>query len=68
MSTNYRFNRSKAIPFRIHMDEDRAIEQITEQIETLILPYWRRDLVLVCIGTDRSTGDSLGPLIGKKIG
>ncbi|MHB8155799.1 MAG: spore protease YyaC [Desulfocucumaceae bacterium] len=26
-----------------------------------------RDKVLLCIGTDRSTGDSLGPLIGSKI-
>lgn len=25
------------------------------------------DLVIVCIGTDRSTGDSLGPLIGYKL-
>lgn len=28
-------------------------------------PY--EDLVIVCIGTDRSTGDSLGPLIGYKL-
>lgn len=27
-----------------------------------------RSLVFVCIGTDRSTGDSLGPLVGYKIG
>lgn len=27
----------------------------------------KRDLVFVCIGTDRSTGDSLGPLIGTKL-
>jgi len=27
----------------------------------------RRNIVFVCIGTDRSTGDSLGPLIGYKI-
>lgn len=25
------------------------------------------DLVIICIGTDRSTGDSLGPLVGHKI-
>lgn len=25
------------------------------------------DLVIVCVGTDRSTGDSLGPLIGYKL-
>ncbi len=26
-----------------------------------------RDIVIVCIGTDRSTGDSLGPIIGYKL-
>lgn len=26
-----------------------------------------RDIVIVCIGTDRSTGDSLGPIIGHKL-
>jgi putative sporulation protein YyaC len=25
------------------------------------------DIVIVCIGTDRSTGDSLGPLVGEKL-
>ncbi|MBT1288497.1 DUF1256 domain-containing protein, partial [Phocaeicola dorei] len=24
-------------------------------------------LILVCIGTDRSTGDALGPLVGTKL-
>ncbi len=27
-----------------------------------------RSLVIVCVGTDRSTGDSLGPLIGTTLG
>lgn len=27
----------------------------------------KRPLVILCIGTDRSTGDSLGPLIGDKL-
>ena len=26
--------------------------------------YCRRPIVVMCIGTDRSTGDSLGPLVG----
>ncbi len=26
-----------------------------------------REIVIVCIGTDRSTGDSLGPIIGHKL-
>jgi putative sporulation protein YyaC len=31
------------------------------------LPQHNNELVLVCIGTDRATGDSLGPLIGYKL-
>ncbi|WP_226038289.1 spore protease YyaC [Aquibacillus saliphilus] len=32
-----------------------------------VLPYYRRDIIVVCIGTDRSTGDALGPLTGTLI-
>lgn len=31
------------------------------------LPVYNNNLVIVCIGTDRATGDSLGPLIGYKL-
>ncbi|WP_350343659.1 spore protease YyaC [Proteinivorax tanatarense] len=31
-----------------------------------IKPNWNK-LVVLCIGTDRSTGDSLGPIIGSKL-
>lgn len=31
------------------------------------LPLFNNNLVIVCIGTDRATGDSLGPLIGYKL-
>ncbi len=30
-------------------------------------PSNNRDVVIVCIGTDRSTGDSLGPIVGHKL-
>jgi len=29
--------------------------------------YENRPLIILCIGTDRSTGDSLGPLVGYKL-
>lgn len=29
--------------------------------------YLKNDLVILCIGTDRSTGDCLGPLVGHKL-
>nr|WP_307991894.1 spore protease YyaC [uncultured Niameybacter sp.] len=32
-----------------------------------LLPRHNHELVIICIGTDRATGDSLGPLIGYKL-
>lgn len=43
------------------------------KISDLISRYLRfninnnQDLIILCIGTDRSTGDSLGPLVGYKL-
>ncbi|UMZ75173.1 spore protease YyaC [Natranaerofaba carboxydovora] len=28
---------------------------------------YKKDLIILCIGTDRSTGDSLGPLVGSRL-
>ncbi|MGL4800492.1 MAG: spore protease YyaC [Cellulosilyticaceae bacterium] len=32
-----------------------------------LLPHHEHKLVIICIGTDRATGDSLGPLVGYKL-
>lgn len=43
------------------------------EFSKIILEYLKKyytnynELVIVCIGTDRSTGDSLGPLVGYKL-
>lgn len=52
---------------RLHMDDEDTPKQIVEHLQTYLSPYLHRDIVFVCIGTDRSTGDSLGPLIGSKL-
>ncbi|MFC4768457.1 spore protease YyaC [Effusibacillus consociatus] len=36
-------------------------------IDLLANKYRDRPLVILCIGTDRSTGDSLGPLVGSRL-
>jgi putative sporulation protein YyaC len=51
----------------VHYEADMAINNIYESLQTLISPFVGQPLVLVCIGTDRSTGDSLGPLVGTKL-
>ncbi|MGJ7913697.1 spore protease YyaC [Neobacillus sp. LXY-1] len=49
---------------RISHDEEFAAENLATQILSSIPKVTRRPIVFVCIGTDRSTGDSLGPLVG----
>jgi len=50
---------------RVHMDDVLATAHLAERLALLLnrLGKHRRPSV-VCIGTDRSTGDSLGPLTG----
>ncbi|GAE34422.1 spore protease YyaC [Halalkalibacter akibai] len=67
MSTNHRLFGKNNPPIRVHMEEESAIEQLSEQLLELTEAQVKRELVVVCIGTDRSTGDSLGPLVGTKL-
>lgn len=39
-----------------------ALKPVIEQVRTL-----NKDIIVLCIGTDRSTGDSLGPLVGSAL-
>lgn len=60
---------SKKFPpnYRIHVDESEAVNNIAKHLHHYIQAHSSKELVIVCIGTDRSTGDSLGPLIGMKL-
>ena len=40
-----------------------AVKKITDSLLNAIPP--KKTIVIACIGTDRSTGDSLGPLVGS---
>lgn len=58
----------KDFPVKVpHTDPDAAF-QIRNRLLSLLehVPDERR-LVVVCIGTDRSTGDALGPLVGSAL-
>ncbi len=54
---------------RVHVDEPAACDRIRAAVrEGLRLAGGiSRGLVVVCIGTDRSTGDALGPLTGDRL-
>ncbi|WP_066071982.1 spore protease YyaC [Neobacillus soli] len=49
---------------RIIHDDAFAVENLAEELLANIPRLTSRPIVFICIGTDRSTGDSLGPLIG----
>ena len=49
---------------RIIHDDFQAAENLAAELLAYIPSLTSRPIVFVCIGTDRSTGDSLGPLIG----
>lgn len=60
-----------ALPTRsINIEEPMAVslfnKSFLKYMDTYYIPPYR-DLIILCIGTDRSTGDSLGPLIGYKL-
>ncbi|MFJ5718101.1 spore protease YyaC [Neobacillus sp. NPDC093127] len=45
-------------------DDTQAAENLAAELLSTIPKVTSRPIVFVCIGTDRSTGDSLGPLVG----
>lgn len=44
----------------VHYKDKIAPSQLTEYIE----PFYKNKVLIVCIGTDKCIGDSLGPLVG----
>ena len=49
--------------------DNNCIFKLRDEICNYILPVLKqkRPIIILCIGTDRSTGDSLGPLVGEKL-
>ncbi len=57
-------------PIYIDVNESKHLNLFCEQLSSYLLaylPHHNHELVIVCIGTDRATGDSLGPLVGYKL-
>lgn len=55
---------------RVHLENPLARELLSLSLSRFLdeINYTpARELVVLCIGTDRSTGDSLGPLTGSKL-
>lgn len=57
-------------PIYINVSDDNHLSEFCDQLFNFFLDYLplhNHELVIVCIGTDRATGDSLGPLVGYKL-
>lgn len=55
---------------KCHHEEPYLITRLGRALHqhlTILDPTGSRKLVTVCIGTDRSTGDSLGPIVGTRL-
>ena len=54
-----------SLQIKINHAEPQAKQKIINSLHQYLNPVSSmRDIVIVCIGTDRSTGDALGPLVG----
>ncbi|MBN2981174.1 MULTISPECIES: spore protease YyaC [Cohnella] len=57
---------SAALSLKIHYNEPAVHHRLTERLRTQLESLQPdRPIAVVCVGTDRSTGDSLGPLVGS---
>lgn len=55
--------------FKLNINQPTALYDISTHLRDLIQESSidKQDLIILCIGTDRSTGDALGPLTGSKL-
>lgn len=58
----------KPSSFKMQHTEPHCASAVANHLTSIFrqIPSYQ-DLIFVCIGTDRSTGDSLGPLIGSRL-
>ena len=52
---------------KAHVDDHSAKAKLETRLAELFVSTRKRPAVIFCIGTDRSTGDALGPLIGTHL-
>ncbi|HEU4962877.1 MAG TPA: spore protease YyaC [Bacilli bacterium] len=62
-------SRTGDLPYKVDHTEPQAAELLSEKLQQCLASelHATRQIVIVCIGTDRSTGDALGPLVGSKL-
>jgi len=64
----FKLNFFKSKPyFSINHLETNATKAIAFELFQCLPKNFETDILFICIGTDRSTGDSLGPLVGSSL-
>ncbi|WP_102348074.1 spore protease YyaC [Bacillus sp. Marseille-P3661] len=61
------FEKKESSSYRIPYEDENAISFIGQNLINLLPDSIKQPIVIACIGTDRSTGDALGPLIGSTL-
>ncbi|HEU5138738.1 MAG TPA: spore protease YyaC [Bacillales bacterium] len=52
---------------KVHFQEESAVAMLSKHIGNRLPSIQKQTVAVVCIGTDRSTGDALGPIVGSKL-
>ncbi|WP_028550649.1 spore protease YyaC [Paenibacillus sp. UNC451MF] len=54
--------------FKVQHTESNIIELLSDKLLSILgqIPS-HQPIIIICVGTDRSTGDSLGPLVGTQL-
>jgi len=61
------FKKNQQSKYVIDYNDVQANRYLSQYLQNMIGQYDYQHWVVICIGTDRSTGDSLGPLVGTKL-
>lgn len=57
-----------APPFKVEYRNENAVSLMSQHLsQRLCYKKKGQDIVILCIGTDRSTGDALGPIVGSQL-
>ncbi len=54
-------------PLRVSFDAEDAVSYLTAGLDHVFAAAGTRPIVVVCVGTDRSTGDAFGPIVGSRL-
>lgn len=52
---------------RLHINDKKALKKHTNNLTNLLNKFQNKQLVFLCIGTDRCTGEALGPIVGSML-